>query len=46
MNEIGPVRGKEFVKRLVLAELLVRRGEDGPLARPRPRRPAKNAPRP
>lgn len=38
MNEIGHVRGKDFVKWLVLAEILVRRGEEGPLARPKPAR--------
>jgi hypothetical protein len=39
VNEIGPVRGKDFVKRLVIAEILMRRGEEGPLARPRVPRP-------
>jgi hypothetical protein len=40
VNEIGSIRGKELVKRLILAEVLTRRGEEGPLARPRPPRPA------
>lgn len=39
-------KGKELAQRLVLAELLKRRGEEGPLARPRfvrlrPKRPSK-----
>jgi hypothetical protein len=46
VDEIGAVRGKEFVKRLILAEILVRRGEEGPLARPRPRPVPIEKPRP